>query len=221
MEIKKFRRQYDLELIPASQENIIIGTLVWDPLFGKPQLDHNGMPENIYNAFLDANIMDQTEWKSSLDALRTTALVEAHFAERTVELDTETAIALENPQIGKLSSQFNLGLVRKFTFGDLQARAMDNLQRVRIDSLLELLKKNNWDDYDGNIRRVFLITELYYGRIKIVIDTQVKAELEAAIPKANLELTSKTESELSTEYTFSHKNVPFAMRIEKVKGFNG
>jgi len=48
MELKKFRNRYDLELIPASHEGIILGTLVWDPVIGKPVFNHPGMPDHIY-----------------------------------------------------------------------------------------------------------------------------------------------------------------------------
>jgi hypothetical protein len=36
MEIRKFRPEYNLELIPASHEGIFLGGLVWDPILGPP-----------------------------------------------------------------------------------------------------------------------------------------------------------------------------------------
>ena len=62
MEIRKFRKIYDLELIPASTESIINGILVWDPIIGKPKLDHPGMPNHILNAFVDAEFITMAEY---------------------------------------------------------------------------------------------------------------------------------------------------------------
>jgi len=39
MELRKFRNQYDLELISAPYADMICGMQVWDPLMGKPKLD--------------------------------------------------------------------------------------------------------------------------------------------------------------------------------------
>ena len=69
MELKKFRNKYNLELIPASHENILLGTLVWDPLIGKPKFDHPGMPEHIFNAFLDADIVSRQNWTKGIKDL--------------------------------------------------------------------------------------------------------------------------------------------------------
>lgn len=221
MELKKFRNKYDLELIPASHENIILGTLVWDPLIGKPKFDHAGMPNNIFSSFLDAELLNEAEWSQYLKDSKEESLVGAHFAESTINVDTSIASSLEYPTIGKIGNSFELEKVSKFTFGDLKVRTMSNLTRIRIDNYLEALKKENWEDYDGKIRRVFMITELYYGSIKLITKMDWKDELDAKIPKLGLALTNTIELGKSVEYTFDHQNVPFAMRIEKVRGFNG
>lgn len=221
MELKKFRNKYDLELIPASHENIILGTLVWDPLIGKPKFDHSGMPDNIFSSFLDAELLSEIEWQRFLDDVKKEKIIDAHFAESTINVDTSIATTLEYPTIGKIANNFKLEKISKFTFGDLKVRTMSNLTRIRIDNFLESLKKNNWDDYDGNIRRVFMITELYYGSIKLITKVDWKDELDAKIPQLDLELSNSIEVGKSVEYTFDHQNIPFAMRIEKVREFNG
>ena len=45
----------------------MLGTLVWDPLIGKPKFDHPGMPEHIFNAFLDAEIISDENWKQLMN----------------------------------------------------------------------------------------------------------------------------------------------------------
>jgi hypothetical protein len=220
IEIKKFRNSYDLELIPASKESLTVGTLVWDPLLGKPEFDHDGMSENIFNVFLDAKLIDETQWEEELNQCSQIALEDAAFAERTVDVDTDLSFTLEHPQLGKLDTSFDIKLLKKFSFDQIQVKSMTNHIRVHIDDCLEELKKNHWDAYDGSIRRVFMITELYYGTIKIVIDIDQSANLEAAIEHTDLVLALKENFGKSVEYSFSHSNIPFAMRLEKVKTFN-
>ncbi len=221
MEIKKFRNKYDLELIPASHENIINGNLVWDPLIGSPKFDHPGMPNHIFNAFVDADLIKKDDLNAYLDRFRNLMLVDAQLAERTIEVDLSLANTLENPKIGKLGHEIGIESIKKFTFGDIKTRSLSDLMRVTIDDFLEEIKKNRWDLYDGKIRRVFMITELYYGSIKLVIDKGVKNMVDASIPKIGMELKHEFEMDKSLEYTFDHQNVPFAMRIEMVKKFNG
>jgi len=221
MEIKKFRNKYDLELIPASHENIITGDLVWDPLIGAPKFDHPGMPNHIFNAFVDADLIKKEDLNVYLEEFKDLPLLEANLAESTIEVDTNVVTSLQNPKIGKLGSEIGIHHIKKFTFGDLKTRALTDLMRVTIDDFLEEMKKNHWELYDGKIRRVFMITELYYGSMKLVIDRGVKNKLDASVPKIGLDLKNELESDQSVEYTFDHQNVPFAMRIEMVRKFNG
>ena len=221
MELKKFRNKYDLELIPASHENIILGTLVWDPLIGKPKFNHPGMPNNIFSSFLDADLLTESDWSQFLKDSKENEMVEAHLAESTINIDTSIASSLQYPSIGKIENNFELEKISKFTFGDLKVRTMSDLTRIRIDSYLESLKKKNWAEYDGKIRRVFMITELYYGNVKLITKTDWKNELDSKIPELELELSNTIEFGKSVEYTFDHQNVPFAMKIEKVREFNG
>jgi hypothetical protein len=220
MEIRKFRRKYDLELISAAGSHIILGTLVWDPIIGAPSFNKPGMPDHIYNAFRTSGLIDNDQMTDYQNEARQTDLSPAHFAERTIEIDMDHTASLKDPKIGEIEASFGLESVKKFSFGDLQVRAMTSLERVRIDEYLDILKKEKWDDYDGRIRRVFMITELYYGSVKVVIDRNMKGEFEAAMSTTNLELSAGSELSNSVEYSFSHQDVPFAMRIEKVKRFS-
>jgi hypothetical protein len=221
MEIRNFRSEYKLELIPASHEGISLGDLVWDPILGPPDFSRKGMPNTIYTAFLDAALITDKEWREFKGESLETAMVDAHFATRNVEVNVEFVSELEHPKIGRISGDFKIGKLSKFTFGNLQMREMDDLMRIRIDSFLEQMKATRWKEYDGSIRRVFLITELYYGTIRMVIEKQLSTELEAILDKAGLEASLISEGSHAVEYEFSHDNVPFAMRIERVRNFNG
>jgi len=221
MEIRKFRSEYNLELIPASHEGIFLGDLVWDPILGQPDFSRKGMPNTIYTAFLDAGLINSADWEQFKEESRNTPLVDAQFATRTVDVNVENITELQHPKIGQISSDLGTGGVRKFRFANLQMREMDDLIRIRIDRFLEQMKASHWSDYDGSIRRVFLITELYYGTIRIVIEKRYTTALEAILQKADLQASEVSEGSHAVEYEFSHDNVPFAMRIERVRTFNG
>lgn len=221
MEIRKFRSEYKLELIPASHEGISLGDLVWDPILGPPDFSRKGMPNTIYTAFLDAALITDKEWQEFKGKSQETAMVDAHFATRNVDVNVEFVSELEHPKIGRISGDFKIEKLSKFTFGNLQMREMDDLIRIRIDSFLEQMKATRWKEYDGSIRRVFLITELYYGTMRMVIEKQLSTELESILDKAGLEASLISEGSHAVEYEFSHDNVPFAMRIERVRNFNG
>jgi hypothetical protein len=221
MEIKSFRKSYNLELLAASPEGISLGDLVWDPLIGTPDFSHPGMPKTIYTAFMDAGLIDEDEFRLFQKECAEVALKQAHFAEKTVDVQTELLAELQHPTLGNLQGNFKLESISKFTFGELQVREMDALLRVKIDQYLETMKAEKWEEYDGRIRRVFMITELYYGTIKLVIEKSLGGKFDAALEKSGIDVVSKSEGSGSVEYAFSHENIPFAMRIEKVRSFNG
>ena len=221
MEIRKFRSEYKLELIPASHEGISLGDLVWDPILGPPDFSRKGMPNTIFTAFLDASLITEQDWKEFRKESQETAMVNAHFAARHVDVNVEFVSELQHPKVGLISADFKTEKLSKFTFRDLQMRDMHDLVRIKIDSLLEQMKANRWRDYDGSIRRVFMITELYYGTLRMVVEKQYRSELEASMEKAGLVASGLTEGGHAVEYEFSHDNVPFAMRIEGVRTFNG
>jgi len=221
MEIRKFRSEYKLELIPASHAGILLGDLVWDPILGPPDFSRKGMPNTIYTAFLDAGLLTNKDWEQFRKESQETPLVPAHFATRQVDVNVEFIQELQHPKIGKIGGEFVSEKLSKFTFGNLQMREMNDLMRIKIDQFLEQMKASRWKEYDGSIRRVFLITELYYGTIRILIEKQFSTELEDSMKKVELMASGKSEGSHAIEYEFSHDNVPFAMRIERVRNFNG
>jgi len=132
MEIKRFRNKYNLELIPASHENIILGNLVWDPIIGKPKFDHPGMSEHIYNAFLDASIISRENWMKGIKELHKEKIKYAHLADIVINMEANVVSTLENPVINELQQSFELKKVSQFHFGRLQVKTMSNLNRIRI-----------------------------------------------------------------------------------------
>lgn len=217
--LRAFRRRLDLDLIPASHSKIILGTLVWDSLLGDPDFDHPGMPNHILNPFQVAGYLSQEEREAFETELKNAPLGEGEFSQWTVDVDFNAAAKFKHPQLGKITKDLDFEKVRKFAFDKIKVRAISNSNRIRISSYLEQLKENNWADYKGKIRRVFLITELYYGSIKISIDKSFEAEFESNLKKAAINTTSRISSERSVSYTFTNDSVPFAMNLERVNRF--
>ncbi|TFH20960.1 MAG: hypothetical protein E4H10_15995, partial [Bacteroidia bacterium] len=116
------------------------------------------MPNTIYTAFLDAALITDEEWQEFRNESQETAMVSAQFATRNVDVNVEFISELHHPKIGRISGDFKTEKFSKFTFADLQMREMDNLIRIKIDSFLEQMKATRWKEYDGSIRRVFMIT---------------------------------------------------------------
>ena len=221
MEIRKFRKNYDLDLIPASHQGITLGDLAWDPLLRPPVFSRKGMPNHIFTAFLDADLMDEREWSAMRETCRQTPCMEAQLASGTVDVSVELVNELRHPELGKIQGEFITEKLSKFTFSNLQVRAMSDLVRIRVDSYLEKMKASRWSEYDGRIRRVFMITELYYGTIRLVVEQRFSAELDTQLKKTALKAISRTEGQHAVEYEFSHNDVPFAMRLERIRNFNG
>jgi hypothetical protein len=120
-------------------------------------------------------------------------MVEAHFATRNVDVNVEFISELQHPKIGRISGDFKTEKVSKFTFGNLQMREMDDLIRIKIDRFLEQMKATRWKEYDGSIRRVFMITELYYGTIRMVIERKFSTELETILDKWEVQASVVSE----------------------------
>ena len=152
----------DLKLLTPRQSTML----------GKPKLDHAGMPDHLFNAFLDADLMTMQEWEAFLNEAKNIRDIDAHFAERTIDMDMTIAASLGYPQIGKIKDSFELKNVKQFTFGELKARIMPNHMRVRTDDYLEDLKMNNWNKYDAN-RHARTFVRFYSGLLATGLDQRI------------------------------------------------
>ena len=217
--LRTFRRRLDLDLIPASHSKIILGTLVWDSLLGNPDFDHPGMPNHILNPFQVAGYLSQEEREAFERELKNTPMAEGEFSKWTVDIDFNAAAKFKHPQLGKITKELDFERAQKFAFDDIKVRVMTNSDRIRLSSYLEQLKENNWEDYKGTIRRVFVITELYYGSVSITIDRKFQKKFESNLKQAKLDATSSFEMNRSVSYSFANDSVPFAMNLERVNQF--
>ncbi len=221
IDLRNFRRTYDVDLILASTAAHHVGELVWDSLVTVPQFDRQGMPNTIFRAFEDGDIITDQERDRAIQEAKDLPLVDAKFGAIAIEMESASAAELAYPSIGSIGAEFELKKVKQFSFSDVKARVMPDGMRADIDDNLEILKRDRWDKYDGRIRWVHMVTELFYGGVTVKIDSKHKAELEAAIANTDLEISGKNSGRSSVRYSFKSSNVPFAMRIERVRRFNG
>lgn len=221
MQLQKFRKTYGLELIPASLAEIRLGDLVWKPLWGKPKLEHKGMPNRILNAFYDANLLDIDTHDRGLKRFRNQKQYPVQLSEQSIKTNTNQAIAYSSYGVERLSENFEFNKIKHYAFENIQVRLLSNELRIYLDENIEKLRKQNWKAYQGNINRVYMITELYFGDLEIQIDSGLKKEFMAALRQTDLELKSTIDFQNTSGYTFSNHEIPFAMRLERVKRFNG
>jgi hypothetical protein len=85
-----------------------------------------------------------------------------------------------------------------------------------LDKFNKKLEKKIFKRY----RSIYLITELYYGNIRIQIDrSQIHNANSFLLSSSTNQPTLKYENDRDYVYEFSNMEVPFAMRLESVKEF--
>lgn len=221
MNLRAFYRQYDLELIPVALETLTLGKCVWDGgWFDQPSFDHEGMPNYIYNIFVEKNIISDDECEAQLGRLHSLNNVEAAFATENIEFELEDALEIKIAQHIDMKSNFDLKSVKSFSISGAVGKAIPNRDRINIDRMLDQIKDIYWDEYKSKLRRAYLITELYYGKIEITIDSDLEINFEAALPYDQLRAANKFKLGKNVSYVFESSKVPFAMRLERIKHFN-
>ncbi len=221
MNARDFYRKYDVELIPAALADLTLGKCVWDGgWFDKPSFERKGMPNYIFNAFVAEDLISLDECDEYLERFRLLPRIEAAFSQESVELETDDALQLGIPQLAKLDAKLDMIKNARFSVLEATGQSIPNRDRIIIDRLLDQLKAKNWDKYRSGLRRAYMITELYYGAVEITIDQKWEAALDATIAATPGEQAVKLKVGKSVSYTFPSGNVPFGMRMERIKFFN-
>jgi hypothetical protein len=219
MNLRVFSRNYDLDLIPGALSTLTMGKCVWDGgWFDKPSFDHGGMPNYVFNLFQQKGLITAEENESLLNSLRNLPLVEAAFAQESIDLEIEDALSVNVGEQLKIDVGFDLKRTLKISITNSKGRELPNSLRIQIDTMLDVIKEKYWDEYKNNLRKAYMITQLYYGTINITIDATMEATFEAALPNTNINAKHKLGN--SIVYSFDNQNVPFAMRIVRIKHFN-
>ena len=109
-----------------------------ETLLGEPKHNHPGMPNHIWNALLDAKLINKTEWQNQFNQIKTPICDVAELANSTID------------KVGKVTSsmldQLGLGFeykhIQKAKLANICARIMSNNTRTwTIGPSLNMKKK--------------------------------------------------------------------------------
>ena len=101
------------------------------------------------------------------------------------------------------------------------ARHLPNDLRMDVDQKIEQLDPKSMRQLFRHPRRVYLITELYYGQLKLYLEKEYAIELESVKKQKKLPLSLANEGDYTNEYDFDTHAIPFAYRMEPLYKFNG
>ena len=216
MYLKSFTKLYSLHLLPVEHTGILLGNLVWKPFLGTPKLSHRGMPNHISNALHDVELLNKAQWHNLIKEMDVNICQNANLAKIKIQNAFEVASGLLE-SIGLDQSHLNETEISRVC-----TKIMDNKMRVILDHYLEQLKtKKLTRMLFRNPRKVYIITELYYGRITVKVEKEYEMAFKLKIKNTKWPVHTKINADTSNEYTFEHNEVPFAYKMEGINGFNG
>jgi len=217
LHLTQFTRNYNLHLLPASHSSIVLGNLVWKPFWGKPKLSHPGMPNHISNALYDAGLFTKTQWHDDLKSFEAKICKRAALAKINVAGANKVAVSV--------FEGMGLGFEREYLveteISELCTKVMTNKQRVNLDKHLEKLEPKLQRLVFRNPRKTYVITELFYGNLTIKVEKSHEFAFEQQMMQTNWPLKANLYPNKSNEYIFSHNEVPFAYKMERIHRFNG
>lgn len=217
--IKEFSRKYDLDIIPVSYEDLTLGKCVWDAgVFGKPKFSHGSMPDYVFSTFVSAGLMSLEDADDTLNRFRAQPLRKAAFFNVNIDIETSVAVDLELDDATRLKNEVKSDKIVKFTFSDIRYKEIEFKERFMMDEKLDRIKQNHWKEYDQDLRRAYLVTQLYYGTIKVYIKKEFENQLN--LTTKGFTLKGDVTSDSILEYEFNNSDLPFSMRLSRIKHFN-
>lgn len=221
LSVRKFTRQYDLDLIIASNAGISVGDMVWDAVgIIPPRFGRRGAPSNVFNALELIGQIDQEQREALQRKARDLPLEAGALAGIEVHLDAEHSGDFKYPAMVAVASKIAVEKISAFNFGDIGVRRMSHGMRMTTDRALNEVKRSQWAKYDITVRRSFIITELYYGSVTVSLDTKVAvaADLQILTDQGFKLIASDTVNRTEV-YRMDVADVPFAMRTELARRF--
>ena len=216
MHLKAFTRYYQLHLLPVSHVGVALGDLVWKRKWGGNRMVYKGMGKNIFNRLHDADLLNEEEWKNTLKELKTPPCELAALAQLEIDkVNKARGIFLQHIQ-----SEMKLKKIISMKIEKVCVRVLPNELRMNIDRALESLSSKTLRQLLGRPKRVHLISELYYGQLKMIFEKEAAASLSLSDKGKNLPHEVSKEGNTQMEYQFSTPEVPFAYRMEALHGFN-
>jgi hypothetical protein len=221
LSVKKFQNTYDLDLIIASHANLRVGDLVWDAIGIAPPKFGIG-PSNVFNALASVNAISEADCVAMQDQAKPSAidLVPGALAGITMHVDAEHTGDFQYPAIVGVTSKISVDKLSSFQFGDIQVREMPNAMRRYIDRKLDGVERRDWHEANMKIRRSFIITELYYGKLSVSIDSNVAVDADIKVlTELGFKLKTTNGVHKIETYEMDTSQVPFAMRLERLTRF--
>ncbi|MGB1171427.1 MAG: hypothetical protein ACPHL7_06620 [Flavobacteriaceae bacterium] len=121
----------------------------------------------------------------------------------------------------QLQPEITLKKVMSLRVKNVCVRRLTDELRMDIDQKMEQLSPKSLRRLLGRPRRVHLITELYFGQLKLYLEKEYAVELETVKNRKKLPLSLFNEGDYINEYDFDNYSVPFAYRMEPLYKFNG
>ena len=186
MYLKPFTKLYNLHLLPVAHAGILLGNLVWKPFWGTPKLSHPDMPNHISNALHDVELLNKAQWHNLIKEMDVNICQNANLTKIKIQNAFEVASGLLE-SIGLDQSHLNETEISR-----VYTKIMDNKMRVKLDHYLEQLKtKKLMRTLFRNPRKVYLITELYYGRITVKVEKEYEMAFRLKIKNTKWPIRNK------------------------------
>jgi len=183
---------------------------------GTPKLSHLGMPNHISNALYDVELLNRAQWHDLIKEMDVNICQNANLAQLKIKNAFEVATGLLE------SIGFEQSHLIETEISKVCTKIMDNKMRIKLDRFLEQLRtKKLMRTLFRNPRKVYVITELYYGTITIKVKKEYDMAFKLKIKNTKWPIHTKINADTSNEYTFEHNKVPFAYKMEHIEGFNG
>lgn len=191
MQLKEFTERYDLHLLTTSHQGVQLGDLVWKRHWRSNRLQYRGMGSNVFNRLYDAELLSKTELKKRLEEIKEppcelAALAHLHLR----NVDRISGIFLQ-----QLQPEITLKKVMSLRVKNVCVRRLTDELRMDIHQKMEQLSPKSLRRLLGRPRRVHLITELYFGQLKLYLEKEYAVELETVKNRKKLPLSLFNEGD--------------------------
>ena len=215
MGLQNFLDKYDLKPIVVANENIKIGTIAEKNIFGK--VTDIG-PETLIHVLSKHEVITNEEKSVLQRAIDNLALSDANIMNLKTQVNVNFKSELNIPGLGDFGAIFNDDAKISYQFTNIKAKLMTGELYAELGKLLDEFKASNWDKYKKDLRKSHYVEELYYGNVDISIERSLSSELEAALQEQNVNFEVKGGLGKMQLIQISNSLLPFAMKLERIKG---
>lgn len=214
--IRQFRKSYGLELLPYALSSYQVGYKAeWEnKLTKRLEVEPNYI---IYYWQLESSKEDELE--QSLKQLNEQPPVKASFAQLDFESKNNIGVALKMSSLDQnISAKLNLSKIEKFTFSDIQAKAITgDLYNEMFKTVLKI--KNDNKDLFRRIKKLMFLEQLFYANsVELIVGNSYAAEIEAPIQNLGINAKITASDSSNKKITFTNStDCPFATKLKDIK----